>query len=588
MDARFGNELSAAVWRRKYRRAAASAPAREEASIAETWQRVARAVAAGDGAAADGADRADGADGADAARGGMASVWAERYLAILDGFQFLPAGRILAGAGTGGGATLFSCFVQDTLEDSIGVVFDRLKETALTMAEGGGVGCDFSPLGPPETARRTGSIGAVASLGLWNAMCSALLDTAARRGAMIATLDCDHPEIEAFIDAKQRPGALTNFNLSVQVDDDFLARLARGDLRATGLWRKLTAAAHASGEPGILLVDRINRRNNLHYRERITTTNPCGEVPLPPSGACNLGSINLAVCVVDPFGAGARIDLERVASIATQATRFLDNVIGISDYPLPKQAAEARGTRRIGLGITGLADALVLLGLDYGSDAARALASEVMRVVRDAAYRTSIDLAREKGPFPYFEPEAYLDGAYVAELPAELRDGIARHGIRNSHLLAIAPAGSISLVANNISSGIEPIYAAVVERGVREPGGELSRHRVPDYAYWRWQETTGARGGSQGTASLPKGFVTALELDAEAHLLMQAALQPLVDNSIAKTVNVREDAPVETIARVYARAIELGLNGCTVFRSNPVTGAVLDSAAPACAPGAIC
>jgi len=413
-------------------------------------------------------------------------------------------------------------------------------------------------------------------------MCSALLDTAARRGAMIATLDCDHPEIEAFIDAKQQRGALTNFNLSVQINDAFLDRLRRGEDRATAFWHKLTAAAHASGEPGILLVDRINHRNNLHYREHITTTNPCGEIPLPPSGACNLGSINLAVCVEDAFGRGARLDLERVAAAAQVATRFLDNVIDVSAYPLPKQAAEARGTRRIGLGVTGLGDALVMLGLGYGSDAARTLAAEVMRVVRDAAYRTSIELAGEKGAFPYFEREAYLAGEYVADLPGELRDGIARHGIRNSHLLAIAPAGSISLVANNVSSGIEPIYAAVVERGVRAPSGDLVRHRVTDYAAWLWREHRRAEAG------LPPAFVTALELDPEAHLQMQAVLQPLVDNSIAKTVNVREDAPVEAIARVYERAIELGLKGCTVFRSNPVTGTILDSAAPACSPGAVC
>ncbi len=340
-------------------------------------------------------------------------------------------------------------------------------------------------------------------------------------------------------------------------------------LKARALWQRILRAAYDTAEPGVLFVDTINRDNTLAQQEHLAATNPCGEIPLPPYGACDLGSLNLAAFVASAFEADARLDLAALAAAAAQAVRFLDNVIDVSRYPLPAQAGEARRKRRIGLGITGLADALILLGLAYDSDAARALAAEAMRNVRDAAYRASVALAREKGAFPAFERDAHLASGFATRLPADIRDAIARHGIRNSHLLAIAPAGTISLLANNLSSGIEPVFAAEAERRVLHADGGYRSHRVVDYAWQCWQV--------RGATGAPPAFVEARQLDPRAHLAMQAALQPFVDNAISKTINVAADTPFERFADLYREAHALGLKGCTVFRPNPVTGAILSA-----------
>lgn len=564
-DGIFDNELSADVWRRKYRYAAAS-----ESTLADSWWRVARAVAS-----------------VEVERQGD---WARRFRAMLEGFRFLPAGRILAGAGTVSEATLFNCFVMGRIEDSIDGIFERLRESALTMQLGGGIGCDFSTL-RPSGARATASgrtaSGPVSFMRLWDAMCQVLLAGGNRRGAMMGTLRADHPDILEFIDAKRVPGALTNFNLSVQVPDALLAAAASErdwqlvfpgvkteTVPAALIWRRIVDAAYDTAEPGLLFVDRINAGNNLHYRETITTTNPCGEVPLPAYGACDLGSINLAAHVNAPFSARARLDLDAIGRLARDAVRFLDDVIDLSRFPLPEQAAEARATRRIGLGITGLADALIMLGLRYDSSAGRDAATAALARIRDEAYAASIELASTKGSFPALDRDAFLAGRYAGSLPGGIRDGIAKHGIRNSHLLSIAPAGSISVLANNVSSGIEPVFAARMDRLVTSSGGETRRYTVADHACSAWskRETSG-RG-------LPPAFVSAAEVTPEDHLLMAAALQPLVDNSISKTVNVDAAIAREDFGWIYRRAFELELKGCTVFRPNPTRGEVL-SASPA-------
>jgi ribonucleoside-diphosphate reductase alpha chain len=553
----FSMEISRHIWRTRYRFAG-------EVNIGDSWRRVAQAIAA--------AEKQD------------AELWAQRFYRLLEDFRFLPGGRILAGAGTEHRVTLFNCFVMGEIADDLTSIFEALKEGALTMQHGGGVGYDFSTLRPAGTvAAASGSIasGPVSFMRIWDAMCATMLSTGARRGAMMATLRCDHPDIETFVDAKRDPAALRHFNLSVLVSDDFMRAVADDQdwplrfpdlgvvrsVRAGALWQRILRAAYDTAEPGVLFVDAINRDNTLADRETISATNPCGEIPLPPYGACDLGSLNLTAFVVSAFTAAARVDLEALADAARLSVRFLDNVIDVSRYPLPAQAQQARNTRRIGLGITGLADTLVLLGLRYDSEEARTLAARIMRTLRDAAYRASIELAAEKGAFPAFESAPFLASGFAARLPPDIRDAIAGQGIRNSHLLAIAPTGTISLLANNLSSGIEPVFAAEAERRVLDSDGNYRTHHVVDAACQLWRE--------QGGRGLPPAWVEAQQLDPLAHLGMQAALQPYVDNAISKTINVAADMPFERFEDLYRRAHALGLKGCTVFRPNPVTGAIL-------------
>jgi ribonucleoside-diphosphate reductase alpha chain len=580
----FSMDISRHIWETRYRAAG-------EADIHASWRRVAQAVAQAETSERD--------------------VWAERFYTLLDRFRFLPGGRILAGAGTGHRVTLFNCFVMGEIADDLVSIFEALKEGALTMQHGGGVGYDFSTLRPAGTvAEATGSIasGPVSFMHIWDAMCATMLSTGARRGAMMATLRCDHPDIETFVDAKRNPAALRHFNLSVQISDAFMAAVAAdadwplifpvhageaGDgaivqrrwtgtatpvpcrvlrtVSARDLWQRILRAAYDTAEPGVLFIDTINRDNTLGSQENLSATNPCGEIPLPPYGACDLGSLNLTAFVASPFSSDARLDLDALADAARLAVRFLDNVIDVSRYPLPAQAEQARLKRRIGLGITGLADALVLLGLHYDSAAARLIAAQAMQAVRDAAYRASIELAREKGAFPAFDRNTFLASGFTSRLPGAIRDAIAAHGLRNSHLLAIAPAGTISLLANNCSSGIEPVFSAEAERRVLATDGSYRTHHVVDHAWQLWRQ----RGGTDA----PPAFVEARQLDPLAHLQMQAVLQPFVDNAISKTINVAADMPFERFADLYRQAHVLGLKGCTVFRPNPVTGAILSEPA---------
>ncbi len=581
-----GSEFSNYIWQKRYR-----APG--EHSYDDTAQRVAGALA--------------GVESRDAVR------WQTRFLGLLRAQRFLPGGRILAGAGLEREVTLFNCFVMGPVPDDMAGIFEALKEGALTLQQGGGIGCDFSTLRPAGLhCRRVGGIasGPVSYMRIWDAMCATLLSTAARRGAMMGTLRCDHPDIDRFIEAKGEVGALRNFNLSVLVSDAFMAavraggdwalvfprdQLAGPDARrypetvertwpgepapvpcavirrveARALWDRLMRANYAAAEPGVLFIDRINVLNNLAYRERISATNPCGEVPLPAYGACNLGSMNLAAYVRAPFEADARIDLDALAADAATAVRMLDDVIELSRFPLPAQREQAHGTRRLGLGFTGLADALVMLGLRYDSEDGRKQAAECMRAICHSAYRASIELARERGSFAFLEREAYLAAPFVAALPADIRDGIARHGIRNSHLTAVAPTGTISLIADNLSGGIEPIFAAHFSRRVRDGDGACQEYEIEDHAVARWRQT------NRGTALLPPAFVDARAVAPEDHLAMQAAVQPHVDGAVSKTVNVPAGIDFGAFAGIYERAYALGLKGCTTFRPNPVTGRVL-------------
>lgn len=604
----FTTDISRHIWDTKYRFRGDHGA--EDRTVEDTWRRVAHALAAVE----------------------PAPHWEERFYDALSGFRFLPGGRIQAGAGTGRRVTLFNCFVMGVIEDSMTGIFDGLKQGALTMQQGGGVGYDFSTLRPQGTrAKAVGGVasGPVSFMRIWDAMCATLLSSGARRGAMMATLRCDHPDVLTFIRAKQTPGELRNFNLSVLVTDEFMhavrddrewllvfpnADASSADAERTGaesadgeavtgqagrgetvmrrwsgsleaipccihrrvaareLWDELMRATYDYAEPGVLFIDRINACNNLWYREHISATNPCGEIPLPPYGACDLGSINLVPFVRDPFTAEASLDLDAIAATTRVAVRMMDNVIDISRFPLRRQAAMAHGTRRIGLGLTGLADALIMLGLDYGEPQARDVAARVMRTICHTAYRCSVELAREKGPFPFFEHDRYVAGEYVRSLPADIRDAIARDGIRNSHLTAIAPTGTISLLANNVSSGIEPVYDFHYRRRVLALDGSMREHELTDHALERWR-------ARHGDVPPPRTFVGAQQLAPAAHLDMQAALQPFVDNSISKTINVPADFPFQTFKDIYRHAFDHGLKGCTTYRPNVITGAVLEASA---------
>lgn len=585
-DSLFRDEVSHSIWESKYRFRRGDVVV--DKNIHDTWLRVARALSE--------------------IEGQEAKQWEARFLSILEGFRFLPGGRILAGAGTAREVTLFNCFVMGLPGDSMSGIFDALKEGALTMQQGGGVGYDFSTLRPAGSpARGVGSIasGPVSFMRVWDSMCATVLSTGARRGAMMATLRCDHPDIERFIDAKADSRELRHFNLSVQISDNFMQAVEQGnnwplvfpaeegesgntlmrqwpgyaeevpcrvyrEVSARGLWDRIMRATYEYAEPGVLFVDRANRLNNLWYNEQISATNPCGEIPLPPYGACDLGSINLTRFIHSPFTAKASFDMEALKKVAGLAVRLMDNVIDVSRFPLPAQAERAHGTRRIGLGLTGLADTLIMLGLHYGSEEGRQRAAELMATICHSAYRASIQLAREKGSFPLFEKEPYLQSPFIQSLPEDIREGIAQYGIRNSHLTAIAPTGTISLLADNISSGIEPVFAFRFNRRILRPDGTPEVHQVSDHAYRRWKKL-------DAHAPLPDAFVEARSLSPQDHLLMQAALQPYVDNAVSKTINVPRDYPFEAFKKVYREAYALGLKGCTTFRENPISGAILET-----------
>jgi ribonucleoside-diphosphate reductase alpha chain len=392
---------------------------------------------------------------------------------------------------------------------------------------------------------------------------------------------CDHPDIEDFIAAKSDPARLRNFNLSVLVTDPFMAAVeADGPwdlefdgriyrtLQARDLWNRIMQATYDYAEPGVIFIDRINQANNLAYCETIAATNPCGEQPLPPYGACLLGSINMARLVSDPFGTGAALDASALSDLVAVAVRMMDNVVDVSQFPLEQQKAEAEAKRRIGLGVTGLADALLMVGLRYGSDAAAAQTEAWLKAIARAAYLASVDLAREKGAFPLFDAEAYLASGTMQGMDEDVRRAVGKHGIRNALLTSIAPTGTISLYAGNVSSGIEPVFAYSYTRKVLQKDGTRTEEEVVDYAVQMWRDRF-------GDAELPDYFVNAQTLAPSDHVKMQAAAQKWVDSSISKTINCPEDISFDAFKDVYMQAWESGCKGCTTYRPNDVTGSVL-------------
>lgn len=557
----FKEPLSELVWDIKYRYRKNKM---REANVEETWLRVATAIAK--------------------AESSNPSFWQKEFYSILENFQFLPGGRILAGAGTKHAVTLFNCFVMP-VSDSLKSIFHSLQEAALTLQEGGGVGYDFSSLRPAGfLIKKIGSAasGPVSFMRIWNAMCATMQSTGARRGAMMGILRCDHPDIERFIQAKRDPLELRHFNVSILVTDKFMQAVKENrewDLifqkqcikrvNARDLWQTIIKSAYDYAEPGVIFEDTINRLNTLWYKEKITATNPCGEIPLPPYGACNLGSINLTQFVTDPFTEKATLNWHKLEKVTALATRFLDNVIDVSRFPLKAQKLQALNTRRIGLGITGLADMFVMLNIRYGSAESIEFAAKLMKNIAEVTWFASIELAKERGSFPYFEKENYLNGEFVKELPFAIQNAIAKQGVRNSHHNTIAPAGTISLFANNISNGIEPIFSENYERTVRTIDGELKKFIVKNYALHCWQS-------ENRKTSLPPAWIDAHALSPEKHLNMQAAMQTYIDNAISKTINIPENFPFDQLTEVYTKAFQMNLKGCTVFRPNAVTGSILN------------
>ncbi|MES0863762.1 adenosylcobalamin-dependent ribonucleoside-diphosphate reductase [Ruegeria sp. SCPT10] len=559
---RFAAPIAEQIWDMKYRfRQADGTPI--DQTVEDSWRRIARDLA-----------RVE----KDPAQ------WEGKFYEALEDFKYLPAGRITAGAGTARQVTLFNCFVMGTIPDSMGGIFDMLREAALTMQQGGGIGYDFStirPRGADVHGVAADASGPLSFMDVWDAMCRTIMSAGSRRGAMMATMRCDHPDIEQFITAKSDPARLRMFNMSVLVTDPFMEAVkADGPwelvfdgkvyhtVQARDLWNKIMQATYDYAEPGVIFIDRINQANNLSYVETIAATNPCGEQPLPPYGACLLGSINLARLVAEPFEEAAHLDEAALQELVATAVRMMDNVVDASKFPLVEQEAEAQDKRRIGLGVTGLADALLMLGLRYGSDEAARQTERWLHSIARAAYLASVDLAKEKGAFPLFDAEKYLASGTMQQMDEDVRDAIREHGIRNALLTSIAPTGTISLYAGNVSSGIEPVFAYAYTRKVLQKDGSRTEEEVVDYAVQMWRDKF-------GDTELPDYFVNAQTLSPSDHVKMQAAAQKWIDSSISKTINCPEDISFDAFKDVYMQAWDQGCKGCTTYRPNDVTGSVL-------------
>ena len=559
------------IWDAKYRlKAQDGTPI--DVTIEDTWNRVAAAISAVE----IGTDQ---------------SKWFNKFYDAMHGFKFLPAGRIYAGAGTNRNVTLSNCFTMGTINDDLPGIFDALREAAITLKSGGGIGYDFSTIrykGAPVLGVGADASGPLSFMECWNTMCQTMMGAGVRRGAMMGVLRVDHPDIEEFITYKQQAGRLTNFNVSVAITDDFMSNVRGGGIwhlmwngkiiksvDARELWDKIMRATYEYAEPGVIFIDRANALNNLNYCETIATSNPCGEKVMGPYASCVLGSLNLAALVENPFTVNAGIPLEVLGDLVATAVRFLDNVIDVSKYPLPKQTETSLAQRQIGLGITGLADTLAMCGLEYGSSAALNLQKSLQEFIMEKAYLASSLLAKERGKFPLWR-ESGFNRHYVNMLSSDTRKSIGVYGLRNGNILSIAPTGTISLLAGNISSGIEPIFSLRTERKRLLNDGTHAIDVVEDYAYVKFKEYEESASYKPSDDPTPI-FATAQDLSATAHLHTLAIAQEYTDSAVSKTINLPTSISFKDFKSVYLNAYDLGCKGCTTYRPSGVRGAVLMS-----------
>ena len=500
----------------------------------------------------------------------------EQFRSILDNQRFLPAGRVQSAMGAPRTVTPYNCFVSGTIEDSMEGIMDAAKEAAKTMQLGGGIGYDFSTLRPHGALIKSldsRSSGPLSFMAIFDSVCHTIASAGHRRGAQMGVLRVDHPDIEKYIRAKNNSTDLTGFNISVGVTDAFMEAVKTNSqfdlvfedrvystVNARALWDDILRSTWDWAEPGILFIDRINRKNNLHYCENIVATNPCGEQPLPPYGACLLGSFNLTKYVVQHDGKYV-FNMNMLKTDIPYVVRAMDNVVDRATYPLPQQEKQAKDTRRMGLGVTGVANAIEALGFDYGSDEFIRVFEDIMGTIRDICYETSVELAKEKGAFPLFKKE-YLDSEFAQTLPAKIRKSIAKHGIRNSHLLSVAPTGTISLSADNVSSGIEPVFSHFYDRTIQTFDGPTIE-RVDDYGYREF--------GIKGK--------TADELSVFDHVRVLNVASRYVDSACSKTCNVGDDVTWEQFKKVYMDAYEGGSSGCTTFRASGKRYGILNASA---------
>jgi ribonucleoside-diphosphate reductase alpha chain len=593
----FPQPICEQIWNEKYRLITPNPDIKDDSNVQDTWMRIAKACG----------NSPPEIYGDIESPNYSADLWTNRYYNTLKDFKFLPAGRITAGAGSGRMVTLFNCYVMGTIPDSLPGIFDNLKEAAITMQQGGGIGYDFSPLRPigaPVKKVDADASGPLSFMDVWDAMCRTIMSAGSRRGAMMATMSCTHPDVMKFIEAKRDSAKLRMFNVSVLCTDDFmtavlndrewalshkvapedtsLGKTAKGEwiyqiVSAKELWEAIMRTTYDVAEPGVLFIERINKFNNLWYIEDIQATNPCGEQPLPPYGACLLGSVNMAKMVINPFTKDASIDVSLLESTTRVAVRMLDAVIDISEFPLEAQKAEAKAKRRMGIGMTALGDAIFMLNLRYGSPRAADKAEQITKIMTLAAYRESIVMAIEYGPCPAtetFEQRAqFCQSAFMVNMPSDIRDGVMAHGIRNALLMSIAPTGTISLYAGNLSSGVEPIFAKGYTRKVLQKDGTRREEYVYDAAVLA-AETYLENFQDIKIEDMPN-FVTAQDLTPMDHLVMQAAVQKWIDSSISKTINCPEDISFDDFQQIYLDAYAMGCKGCTTYRPNAVTGSVL-------------